>query len=212
MVARMSLPPVFAFAVTLSLFYLMQYLIITNDIDTTSIEVANLVDIVRLKEERFLDVKTPPVKEPPKPVNPPVTPQLSFPGAEVAYKDVALEDPTPPGDDGIEFAMADGPMLPVVKVQPRYPSRAAARQLSGWVIVEFTVTERGTVVDPFIVASCAWNRTGSAGPCIDSPSSVFNNEAKRAVVKFKYKPQIDNGKAVATYGVQNRIIFQLSEG
>src|SRR5690606_29076029 len=43
--------------------------------------------------------------------------------------------------------------LPLVKVAPTYPPEAAAAGLEGYVIVEFTVNEEGSVEDLFIVES-----------------------------------------------------------
>lgn len=82
--------------------------------------------------------------------------------------------------------------LPIVKIAPKYPLEAAEIGLEGYVIVEFTVNEEGSVEDPFIV---------------ESTDPVFEQAALDAVAKFKYKPRIINGKPVAVPGVRNRISF-----
>ena len=48
-----------------------------------------------------------------------------------------------------------GEYLPIGKFGP-YPRRALSRGMTGWVIVEFTVTELGTVIDPVVVSNCGW--------------------------------------------------------
>ncbi len=53
---------------------------------------------------------------------------------------------------------SDGEYLPIVKVSPQYPRRALAQGMVGWVIVEFVITEQGTVRDPFVVSNCGYIR------------------------------------------------------
>jgi protein TonB len=84
--------------------------------------------------------------------------------------------------------------------------------MSGWVIVEFTVTAQGTVTDPFVVSNCGWIKNArNEGKCEDNPNSVFDSAATKAAVKFKYKPKVIDGDPVATAGVQNKISFELVE-
>ena len=47
--------------------------------------------------------------------------------------------------------------------------------------------------------------------CEDSPNSVFDRAAERAVLKFKYKPKIEDGVAVATQEVPFRLRFQMAD-
>ncbi len=84
--------------------------------------------------------------------------------------------------------------LPIVKIAPYYPEEAAALRLEGYVIVEFTVTESGSVEDLLVV---------------ESSSPIFEPAALDAVSKFKYAPRLINGNPVAVPGVRNRITFVL---
>ena len=82
--------------------------------------------------------------------------------------------------------------------------------MTGWVIVEFTVTDQGTVVNPVVVENCGWIKNArNSGECFDNPNSVFNSAALKAAVKFKYKPKVIDGNPVETAGVQNKITFEL---
>ena len=84
--------------------------------------------------------------------------------------------------------------------------------MSGWAIVEFTVSAQGTVKDPIVVSNCGWVKgRSSEGACEDSPNSVFDSAAVRAALKFKYKPKVIDGTPVETAGVQNRIVYELAE-
>jgi hypothetical protein len=105
----------------------------------------------------------------------------------------------------------DREYLPISKVQPIYPRRALSRGMAGWVIVEFTVTEQGTVRDPFVVSNCGYiPNIRSPGECVDSPNAAFDNAALKAVMKFKFKPKVIDGQPAESTGVQNRVDFELA--
>ena len=94
------------------------------------------------------------------------------------------------------FAASDGEYLPIVKVAPIYPRRAQERGLSGYVILEFTVTKLGTVADVVV---------------IETTNSVFNSAAIKAALKFKYKPKVVDGEPIDVAGVLHKITFELEE-
>ena len=76
----------------------------------------------------------------------------------------------------------EGDSIPLVVIRPMYPREAQMKGLEGWVQVEFTITATGTVKNPRVTQA--------------QPPRVFNREAIRAVLKFKFKPRIVNGVAV----------------
>ena len=99
---------------------------------------------------------------------------------------------------------------PINKRQPTYPRRALRRGMSGWVIVEFTVTETGTVEDPNVVANCARVQPlAKKGECVNKSSRVFDNAALEAATGFRYIPRFKEGTPIAVKGVQNKISFEL---
>ena len=75
------------------------------------------------------------------------------------------------------------------KASPNYPSSARRQGQEGRVIVQFTVDERGYVVDAKIISGC--------------PFSVLNEEALRTVRRFRAKPGV---RATTS----QPIIFQLN--
>ena len=95
-----------------------------------------------------------------------------------------------------EAVNAAASLLPVVTVAPVYPARAQSRRLEGYVDLRFTVTATGTVRDPLVD---------------HSTSSIFDKSAMAAVLKYKYKPRVVNGKAVDTTGVTTRVVFKISD-
>ena len=101
----------------------------------------------------------------------------------------------------------DGDYIPLFKVQPIYPRRAQERGIEGYVIVAFTITESGTIEDPYIVeGKCrsSSNRDGGYNNC-----TMFNSSTLRAALKLKYKPTVRDGKTVAVEDVPHKYTFEL---
>ncbi len=92
--------------------------------------------------------------------------------------------------------MHDGDILPVVRIEPQYPREALVKGIEGWVRVEFTILEDGGVDAVEVVAS--------------DPRGVFERNAVRAVLRWKFKPRIVDGQPVRRLGAQT-IEFQLLE-
>jgi TonB family protein len=89
----------------------------------------------------------------------------------------------------------DRDLIPLVRIEPRYPPQAAAARQTGYVIVEFAITERGTVENPRVIEA--------------KPKGVFDRSALEAVLRWKYGPKVVDGKAVRREGVQVRLDFRL---
>ncbi|MDA9905238.1 TonB family protein [Hyphomicrobiales bacterium] len=96
---------------------------------------------------------------------------------------------------GIFSASTDADVLPILKVPPQYPRRATQRGIEGWVLLEFTVTETGAVINERVVDA--------------DPPGIFNRSALAMIKKWKYKPKIKKGKAVQLEGVRHSIIYEL---
>lgn len=92
---------------------------------------------------------------------------------------------------------SDGRNLVVLhRVQPRYPSRAAARGVEGWVRLEVTVSPAGTVSDARVVDA--------------SPKGVFDRAALEAIRQWRFKPAFREGRAVEQQAEQT-IRFRLEK-
>ncbi|MBI2384115.1 MAG: energy transducer TonB [Gammaproteobacteria bacterium] len=100
--------------------------------------------------------------------------------------------------EGFRLSASDSEYLPIVKVEPLYPARALSRNLEGWVLLEFTVTETGAVSGPRVLDA--------------DPPEVFDQAAINAVLRFKYRPRVENGMPIAVPGVQHLITFKIEEG
>ena len=98
---------------------------------------------------------------------------------------------------GKSLGLANGEYLPIIKVQPIYPSRARSRGIEGHCIVEYTVTQNGSTQDP------------KAVDC--SPPGAFERASIKAVRKFKYRPRMVDGEPIEVAGVQNKFTFRLKD-
>jgi len=96
---------------------------------------------------------------------------------------------------GLGLSASDGEYLPIVKVAAVYPRRAQTRGITGYCIVEYTVTTSGATRDP-VAVDC-------------QPAGVFDRASVKAALKFKYKPRVIDGEAVEVAGVRNRFIYEL---
>ena len=200
---RMVIGIILAAAVTLSLFWVMQYLIATADRGLNEDATSSMLDFVRVKRDESIQRRQLKPKKPPPPEAAPPqppTPQLDDlnPNAEkIAISAVPVEtDIEMTG--GFSLGVGEGDYLPIVKVAPIYPNRALTRGVEGFCVVQYTVTSLGTTKDPIVVES-------------QCTSSLFHRASINAAMKFKYKPRIIDGEAVEVPGVQNKFTYEITE-
>ena len=189
-----------ASATTFGLFFIMQSLVANNS------DIAPYVKTRPAPQIPIEDVKPPEVKridhlepyepidipEPPENIEPEISPDPTTPTATVGpptYKAPSL---------GPELNLhSDGAMVPIVRVEPQFPTRAAEKGINGWVVVEFTVTAEGNIENPVVTDA--------------EPKGYFERASLKAVSKFRYKPQVVNGMAIDTPNVFTRFNFQLDD-
>lgn len=196
---------------SLALFWLMQFMISNNQQAFKKSESLHMTEFVRLKrtikpqtKERKIPEEPPPEKQPPPP------PQLDMqttsvsqspaPAMDIPNLDIPLQSSRFAGSVVGGLQMGKGKVssnvIPLVRIPPRYPRNAARRRIEGWVKIEFTITENGTVKDAVVVES--------------QPSNVFNEAALRAIAKWKFKAKIIDGEAFEQRAVQV-LQFKLSK-
>lgn len=66
-------------------------------------------------------------------------------------------------------------IIPIIRVEPNYPARAVSRGIEGYVKLAFTVLADGSVADIDILEA--------------QPRNVFEQQAQRAVAKWKFQPR-----------------------
>lgn len=200
---RMMTGAVLALMVTLSLFWLMQYLIATADRSLNEDTAGHLLDFVRIKRDESIQRRQLKPKKPPPPEQAPPqppTPQLDNlnPNAQkIAISQVPVETNIEL-TGGFSLGVGEGDYLPIVKVAPIYPNRALTRGIEGFCVIQYTVTSIGATKDPVVIES-------------QCTSSLFHRASLNAALKFKYKPRILDGQAVEVPGVQNKFTYEIIE-
>ncbi len=200
---RLLIGLVVGLAVTLFLFWLMQYMIEIADRSLDESRRGSLVDFVRVERDESIQRRQLKPKKPPPPEAPPPqppTPQLD--NLDPTAEKIAIA-PVPVTTDiemtgGFSLGVGEGDYLPIVKVAPIYPQRALSRGIEGFCVVQYTVTRQGTTRDPFVVED-------------QCTSSLFHRASLQASLKFKYKPRVIDGEAVEVRGVQNKFTYEITE-
>jgi len=177
----------------------MQYLIASADPKIDDEKQTKLADIYMPDREieTQIEQKVEKVDDPEEP-----PPDLDMPDVDMDMDNMDVVNIAPQAKvdisiSGSGMATGDGEYLPIVKVAPMYPRRAQTRGITGYCIVEYTVTTSGAIRDPRAV-DC-------------QPSGVFEKESVKAAAKFKYKPRVVDGEAIEVGGVQNKFTYELED-
>lgn len=88
----------------------------------------------------------------------------------------------------LSAANNDAEVIPLNEVLPVYPDNARRRGIEGYVKLAFTITPDGKVENVRVVES--------------SPKNVFDREARRAAVRWRFAPRSEGGRAVAREAVK----------
>ena len=192
----------------LLLFLLMHALIGGRDGFKRPEDTGRVVDFVRVRAEEIVQTRDRQVpKKPPPPDKPPPPPQLQTQAPQQQVRQV-LDIETP--DISVGFTggpvvaagwqsgdnMGDGDIVPIVRIEPSYPRDAAMKGIEGYVRVMLTILPDGSVGDAKVIEA--------------NPPRVFNREAIRAVLRWKFKPRIVDGQAVSRQAEQT-IDFSLNQ-
>lgn len=197
-VARAITSLVPAAVVTAALLLTMSILITQNLKEQEGGPEYKIPDISMPDQEINTEYDTSKPDKPDEPEEPP--PELPEPEFENLDTDVSVSvAPSLKGKldlGGLGGFSSDGDYLPIVKANPRYPSRALQRGLEGYCTVEYTVTKTGETRDIKVV---------------DCPQTIFAKASMKAAEKFKYKPKVIDGEAIDVPGVRNRFIFEVEK-
>ena len=193
-----------ALVLNIAIFILIQRLVSqTHGFDVNLID-RNFLDFTRVIEkpipppEKIEDIEPPPEEEDPPPPEMPA-PEIDRP----QQMDVDLSTP----EIDIPMSMAGEPYLgefsgsgdssalgrpgkpnidsnvvPSLRIPPTYPKRALRSGIEGVVTVEFTITIDGSVKDAEIIEA--------------KPPNIFDKSVLRAISKWKFNPDMVDGKPV----------------
>jgi protein TonB len=105
------------------------------------------------------------------------TPAAAAPSTPVA---AAAAAPSAPSNDS--------EVIPLNQVLPVYPDSARRRGIEGYVKLAFTITADGKVENVRVIEA--------------SPENVFNREARRAAVRWRFAPRREGGQLVEREAVK----------
>jgi protein TonB len=187
-----------AVPVAIGLFYVMQSLV-SREFEQQETEARKIADIVvpdKVIETNVKEVKPEKVEDPEEP--PPDLEPIQFDtNIDMNTGNIAPQAKITLNLNATGMSSGDGEYLPIVKVAPIYPRRAQTRGISGYCIVEYTVTTTGAIRDP--------------QPVDCQPQGIFESASVKAAAKFKYKPRVVDGNAIEVAGVQNKFTFELEK-
>ncbi len=183
--------------VTFGLFFLMQRLIAAGEIELNKDDVRIRVSLGNVRDAQEIRE----IVRKPEEVKPELAPEMEI---QMSLSVGNVSDPVNFSTRNTEVAnvatgigtsfVPDREYLPIVRVPPQYPARAAERGLEGYVVVVFTVTPMGSTTNIKVV---------------ESTDKVFERNAVRAALRFKYKPKVVDGEATMVEGVRTKIEFKL---
>ncbi|WP_448546447.1 energy transducer TonB [Thalassotalea fusca] len=85
----------------------------------------------------------------------------------------------------------------IERVNPKYPIQAARDKVEGYVKLSFDINESGETANIKVVD--------------EIPENVFSKQAILAVSKWKYEPQVVNGKPVVQKMIAVQLDFKLGD-
>lgn len=104
---------------------------------------------------------------------------------------VQYQHPTPDIDTAPPFAEVRAAYME----QPIYPMRALVKELTGWVLVEFTLLADGRILNPVVVDS--------------EPGDIFDRAALRALLHSRFQPRRLQGVPMRAEAMRLKYSFDL---
>lgn len=161
---------------------------------------ATRIDFTRMRQDTEAATRREEKVEREQPPVTPEVPQLALSNQSVGGNVVSLAPTidTAGAMTGLQLgAGSDRDVMPLVRINPDYPQRALSRGIEGWVQVQFTITEQGSVADAVVVDS--------------DPKNIFDEAALRAISRWRYNPMVEGGVAQARVGMQTILRFSLED-
>ena len=190
----------FGVLISFGLFFLMQSLIDSGEQQNNASAEGQIMDFIRIREDETLSIKDrrkpqkpKPPKEPPPPpkliVEKQVKPTMNRIKIEIPNIDLpSIAGGGPFLGNWAGNPLAEGDVLPIVRIDPQWPREALIEGIEGYVVVEVTIGADGSVKDVRIIRS--------------EPKRMFDRNVIRAVLKWKFKPRIINGVPVERKAIQ----------
>ena len=196
-----------SFIVSIMLFQLMFMLISGKQNPLTTVSDYAILDFIQLKADSDLNLRSRQLPKEKK-IEPKPSSSQSFSRQQVNDIDISkislnnkislqnFRFSSGPFLGNPDQLSGDGDVVPIVRITPIYPRKAAMKGIEGWVKLEFTITQEGTVSDVKILGA--------------KPRRMFNRAAIKSILRWKFKPRVVSGKAVSRRATQT-IEFRLQK-
>ena len=225
---RLALSFLGACLMALALFALMLYLVAPprSQPSDAPVTVANFVRLdgeasraaTRSRQQAPQPPQAQPTQAPPAPTPLAAAPSATLPALDLAVPSLSsalsvASAPTPSlsglaagvsapssaaaGEAAGQPGGAESEVMPLNDVSPEYPRYALQRGIQGHVRLAFTINRSGAVENLRVLEA--------------SPANVFEREARRAAVRWRFAPRTENGLAVAREAVKT-LYFRLEGG
>ena len=194
--------------ISLFLFYVMSVLISSGkNLHGTSQENVSISFLMdgELDDLELRDRRRP--KEPKQEEAPPETPKVELQQTEIEKPQMTSDVPhlNLPTDFSLNqgSGVAQGghnsnrELSPIFRMEPIYPRQAALKGIEGFVVVQFDVTETGETDNISVLQA--------------SPPQIFNSSAIKAIRKWKFKAQLQDGKPVRIKAQSVNLEFTLEK-
>ncbi len=203
-----------AAVITLAMFVLMDTMVARDRTRLLNVIDAEPIEFVRTDLEEQTQKKDRRKKPPPKPkeikrvrseVDASVNRAASLPQDFTAYNvssllgegsGLALGQSLLEGSGAAMAMVMASDLTPLTMLPPQYPPSALMRGTEGWVQISFQVSEEGFVEDPQVIDA--------------KPRGVFDEAAKTAALRWRFRPVLDAGVPVAVRAYMT-IDFNLPE-
>jgi protein TonB len=202
-VTRLRLPLSCALAVALTggLFWFLWALVGTR-LELAELQPAAKIDFTRLRRDSEVQNRRRDKAQRERPAQVPSAPRISRMSFERSAQNVELIAPDVDTAGSLQrlsisVGGSDRDVIPLVRIEPEYPMRAAQRGIEGWVLVQFTITPAGAVEDATVIDS--------------QPAKTFDAAVLKAVARWKYNPKVEEGVPVERRGIRVLLSFKLDE-
>lgn len=186
---------------TFGLFAFMAYLVSNDQVLPPEVVPNLIVEMAQLPDERPAEIK-PVFKNDPPPTPKPM-PKTFEPVVETSVIGDYHYD-----TQGIKIASSapnlllgnntrDNDARPIVRINPKYPTGAAREGIEGWVKLRFDINALGGVTNIEVIDA--------------EPKRVFNQAAKQALKKWKYRAKSEAGETVTQQGLTVQLTFNMEQ-
>ncbi len=219
-ITKQALIFITACAVNILIFYLILQMVSNEHEPLNKIDPLNILEFINFRQAPKIeehkvkvqkqelpeeDEKLPPPDLPQPDIQKPVKTQADLPRPDIniplsinglPYIGDFLKSEPPKPKAPLAKPVISSNLVPTLKTKPVYPPRALRSGIEGIVTVEFTIAVDGSVKDPRIIKS--------------NPAKIFDRSVLKAIKKWKFNPDIVDGKAIEKRARQD-IHFKLQK-